>query len=292
LQASYNPIFDDSGKVVGVAKYATDITQQTNMLEKASADQARMLAESLRVKSALDGSTTGMMIADENLIVVYINDFLKGVLRKHEAAIAAQIPGFRVDNIMGRSIDVFHKVPSHQRGMLQNVHGHHRTRIPVGGRIMDIILGRAVGADGALLGYSMEWLDMTDEIAAQGEIEKVLSSSLKGDLTLRLNTEQYSGFLRQVGTGMNQLLDATSESFRKVKETLEQIGQAATQLRTTSQLMSTGAVTLNDPPCARPPRCRSPPTSCGPTLKTPPWPISSSPRRRRRPTPATPAWRT
>jgi methyl-accepting chemotaxis protein len=246
LQASYNPLYDDDGKIVRIVKYASDITALTVKAEEAAKRQAATLDESLRVRSALEGSTNGMMIGDQNLNIVYMNPALRELLKRHEPAIAVQFPGFRVDEVIGRNIDVFHKNPQHQRGILKSVYGAHRTRMTVGGRTMDIILSRAIGESGELLGYAMQWTDVTDEAAAQHDIEQLLSAAVKGDLTTRVDTQRYSGFLRQVGDGMNQLLNSVSDSFRKVKEALDQVGQAATQLRTTSQLMSTGAMSLND----------------------------------------------
>lgn len=246
LQASYNPIYDANNNVVRIVKYATDITAATQRADDERHRQTQALAESLRVRSALEGSTNGMMIADQNLNIVYLNAALRELLKRHEPAIAAQFPGFRVDEVIGRNIDVFHKNPSHQRGVLKNVYGNHRTRMVVGGRTMDLILSRAMGETGELLGYAMQWTDVTEEAAAQHDIEQMLAAAIKGDLTLRVDTQRYSGFLRQVGDGMNQLLNSLGESFRRVKEALEQVGQAATQLRTTSQLMSAGAISLNE----------------------------------------------
>jgi methyl-accepting chemotaxis protein len=80
---------------------------------------------------------------------------------------------------------------------------------------------------------------------AQEEMERLLKAAIAGDLTLRLDTSKYEGFMRQVGDGMNQLVDSVSEAFRQVKVAVEQIGQAAQELRTTSQMMSSGSVELN-----------------------------------------------
>lgn len=65
------------------------------------------------------------------------------------------------------------------------------------------------------------------------------------DLTQRLDVNQYEGFMKQLGGGMNKLLDSVSDAFRQVKDVVEQISQAGQQLRATSQMMSSSSVQLN-----------------------------------------------
>ena len=73
----------------------------------------------------------------------------------------------------------------------------------------------------------------------------MLDAAVEGDLTLRIESDRFSGFLRGIGENMNRLLDSVAESFGSVKMAIDQVGQAATQLLTTSQLMSSSSVQLN-----------------------------------------------
>ena len=69
IQASYNPIFDPSGKPIKVVKYATDITDQVKKREEEARTSA-LLIENLdkilvAVSSASDQSTSAAAAADE-----------------------------------------------------------------------------------------------------------------------------------------------------------------------------------------------------------------------------------
>jgi methyl-accepting chemotaxis protein len=244
IQASYNPIFDIDGKPYKVVKYATDITAQ-KLAARDDAERRQLLSDSLRIRSALDGTTTVVLIADENFNIVYANESALKLFHQHEAAIQKDLPQFRADKIVNGSMDMFHKNPAHQRQMLARMQGHHRAQIKLGGRVFNLIAGVARDNAGNLAGFTTEWVDVTDEVATQREVERVLTAAVGGDLTLRIDTSQFSGFFRGIGDNMNRLIDSLSGALGSAKVAIEQVSQAATQLRTTSQMMSSSAVQLN-----------------------------------------------
>jgi len=245
IQASYNPIFDHAGQPVKVIKYATDVSADRLRQETDRAERERMLTSSLRVKNALDGSRTTALIVDETFTIVYANESMLQLLRRHEAELQRDLPQFRADEVMGMCIDRMHKDPMRIRRLLQGLTAHLRSELRIGGRVFDQVVTPARNAEGRTVGWSLEWIDRTDERRAQTEIERVLKGAVGGDLTTRIEASRFEGFLRVVGDGMNGLLDSISESLRHVKVAVEQIGQAGAQLRTTSQMMSSGALELN-----------------------------------------------
>ena len=241
FELAVSPARDDAGAVVGYAVEWADVTERRAQ----QAERERLLAESLRVKCALDGATTNVMIANERFEIVYMNDTLIEMMRKNEAAIRRDLPQFRVDGLIGTSIDKFHKQPSHQRQVLAHLTGRHTVSMTLGGRMFTLSANVARGTSGAIVGYSVEWVDVTEQKLAEREVARVLDAAIGGDLTARIDTDGWAGFLASIGTGMNRLLETMADSLRQVKVAVEQIGQASTQLSATSQMMSSGAIELN-----------------------------------------------
>ncbi|MFO0923692.1 MAG: PAS domain S-box protein [Pirellulales bacterium] len=101
IQASYNPILDMNGKPFKVVKYATDITEQK-----------KQAAENARVRSMMDNMAAAVTYADSSFKITYVNPAALKLLKKVE-----QYLPVRVDQIVGQSIDIFHKNPDHQRRM-------------------------------------------------------------------------------------------------------------------------------------------------------------------------------
>lgn len=245
IQASYIPILDGREKPYKVVKYATDLTAsrlETQRLVRE--ERERILRETARSRSALDGSTTPFLIADQDFNVIYLNDSMRTLFQRYESRIREQISGFCADVVVGTSVLAFYQEPSRAR-QWASLQGPSEARIELGGGILDQVIVPARDDAGTTIGYSLQWTDRTEEVQAQREVEKVLSAAVAGDLTPRLEAERYEGFVFEIASGMNKLLDSISASFREVKTVVEQVGTASNQLRVTSQIMSSGAVELN-----------------------------------------------
>ena len=86
-----------------------------------------------KIAGALEGVSTGVMIADNDLNIVYMNGAVKAFLGRMESDIKKDLPHFDVATLVGKNIDIFHKNPAHQRGMLAKLSAPYATSIKVGG---------------------------------------------------------------------------------------------------------------------------------------------------------------
>ncbi len=139
------------------------------------ADVNKRAAESARIRQALDVAATNVMVADTNYNIAYLNSSLQEMLRVAESDIRKDLPQFSAQQVLGSNIDVFHKNPAHQRGLLDRLNGEHKTRLNVGGRRFDLILNPIRDEGGKRLGMVVEWKDMTAELAAS-EREALLAA--------------------------------------------------------------------------------------------------------------------
>ncbi len=150
INGSYNPITDLKGKIVRVVKTASDIT---------AAKMESMNAA--RLKLALDTCTANVMMADANFNISYLNESLVGFLKEAEKDIQKDLPRFNTANLIGQNIDVFHKNPAMQRGMLEKLASTYKTSIQVGGRSFNLVANPIFGANNERLGTVVEWQDGT-----------------------------------------------------------------------------------------------------------------------------------
>ncbi|MBR0718018.1 PAS domain-containing methyl-accepting chemotaxis protein [Bradyrhizobium liaoningense] len=146
-----------------------------------------------------------IMIADENLNIVYVNDAVKRLLREAEADLKKELPKFSVDNLVGTNIDVFHKNPSHQRRMLEALNAKHRATISVGKWSFDLVATPLKHPDGKRAGTVVEWADASVRLqnlsyaaqaAAISRAQAVIEFDLDGNIITAndnfLNTLGYS----------------------------------------------------------------------------------------------------
>ena len=136
-------------------------------------DQAR---ESLTTQEALRVTATNVMIADADNTICYVNDSLATMLATVEADLRKDLPSFNARGVIGSNIDIFHKNPQHQRGMLANLRSTHTAQIAVGGRIFTLILNPILDRNRVRIGTVVEWKDMTAKLTAR-ESERVLAEA-------------------------------------------------------------------------------------------------------------------
>lgn len=114
LQATYSPIIESNGQVSGVIKVASvlDLAAYARSLDDARTDALRQIPVPI------------MTCDPETFVVDFANDASIEMLRKIEAHLPV-----KADEIVGTSIDVFHKNPSHQRSMISamTTDGHQAT---------------------------------------------------------------------------------------------------------------------------------------------------------------------
>ena len=104
-------------------------------------------------REAIKTVTANIMLADKDLNIVYINDAVKNLLEQSETDLKRELPRFSMASLVGSNIDIFHKNPAHQRGMLSNMSGTFRTQIKVGDLYFGLIANPILSA-GASVGLS------------------------------------------------------------------------------------------------------------------------------------------
>ncbi|MCZ8113387.1 methyl-accepting chemotaxis protein [Silanimonas sp.] len=201
---------DEVGQVTASLK-----RMQRDLGERLEADR-KVAAENQRVRTALDSSSVGMMIADTERKIVYANPAVKGIMTAQVAEIRKTMPAFDPEAMLGASIDTFHRQPEYQAKLLAQLNGVHHGLINLGKAHLAIAASPVLGAGGERLGYVVEWQDRSTEVETQREVSRVVDAAALGDLGARVDLAGKSGFFLQLAQSLNTLLDATQESVREV----------------------------------------------------------------------------
>jgi len=170
-----------------------------------------------RIKVALDNVTSCVMMADPNGNIIYLNEAVVKMLKAAEADIKTHLPNFNADELLGENIDVFHRDPSHQQRLLSALKETFKSQISVGPRKFTLIAAPVVDEFGQRLGSVVEWGDVTQQLMAEADVEKLIASASRGILDSRLDTSNYEGFIANVASGMNEMLDAIVQPIGEVK---------------------------------------------------------------------------
>ena len=165
--------------------------------------------DAMRLRLAVESSSTMLMVADTDHEIVYATPSLIEMLRGAEADIRArELPEFRADAIVGASIDVFHKRPAHQRGRVAEMAAEGmEAAIALGGRDMTLLVRPVRDTLGARIGTAVEWRDRSAEVAALRQIESVAGAVAAGDFSQRARAEGAPLGLRTAMTQVNAICE-------------------------------------------------------------------------------------
>ncbi|MDX8400677.1 MAG: methyl-accepting chemotaxis protein [Gallionellaceae bacterium] len=183
-------------------------------------DSRRMANEAMRVKVALDNVGTGVMIADKGRNIIYMNKSVVNVLSKVEADIQKVMPHFSVANLMGANIDQFHKNPAHQHQILESFNKNHDAEITLAGHTFALSACPVINEQGERLGSAIEWRDRTVEVGVEKEVADIVNAAANGDFTRRISMDGKEGFFKQLGVGMNNLMQTSTVGLDEVVRVL------------------------------------------------------------------------
>ncbi|RMG38654.1 MAG: PAS domain-containing protein [Gammaproteobacteria bacterium] len=219
-----NPVINEQGERLGTVVEWKDLTEvrAAEAAEAAAREEAeRRAMENLRIRTALDNVSSCVMMADTDNNIIYMNDTVREMFKRAEADIRKELPHFEADKLLGANIDSFHKNPAHQQRAIEMLDKPLRSEIRIGGRTFRFVANPVVDPEGNRLGTAVEWLDRTDEVAVEQELESIVAAARSGNLDERVTLEGKQGFFKHLAVGINALLDDLKRVVGAVDETLQ-----------------------------------------------------------------------
>jgi methyl-accepting chemotaxis protein len=224
LSATYNPIFDASGKLYKVVKYATDITAQK--LETLNFEG--QISAINRSQAVIEFTTDGTILRANNNFLATLGYSMDEIKGQHHAIFCD--PGYRQSVEYKAFWDAL-------------AHGQFKAgkfkRIAKGGQPVWIqaSYNPVMGADGKPIKVVKYASDITEQVLAAealrdavAETGAVIGAARSHDLTKRIDVTGKSGDIRALCEGVNGLLDAMNEILRTIAESSEAISVASREI--------------------------------------------------------------
>ena len=208
-----------------LGQIATAVDHLRVQLNESIEAERRIAEENLRVRVALDNVSTAVMIADNERKIIYLNRSAEQMMRENEQSFREHLPSFSAATLIGSNIDLFHKNPAHQAGMLATFTKNVTATMELGDRHMVVSASPVISNNGERLGAVAEWRDRTDEVLAEREIGEIVNQAAVGDFTRRLSLEGKEGFFRALAEGLNLLLETSAKGLNDVAQVLNALAQ-------------------------------------------------------------------
>jgi methyl-accepting chemotaxis protein len=159
VDITFIPVNDAQGRKIGVVQ-GWDVTTE----------RVRSEDETSRMQSMLENMPINVLLANVDLTITYMNPASRNKLKTLQ-----QFLPVPVDEIVGKSVDVFHKNPAFQRNLLNNPDKNlpHRAKINVGPEVLDLLVSPVRDKTGKYLGPMVTWEVVTEKLRLEAEMVRV-----------------------------------------------------------------------------------------------------------------------
>jgi methyl-accepting chemotaxis protein len=246
LKTNINGIFDAEGQVLGYIVNWEEVSEQLELEGK-----------SARIDSMMKNAPINVMYADRDLNMQYMNPASVNTLKGLE-----QYLPIKVDEMVGRSIDIFHKNPSLQRNILSDPKNlPHRAQIQLGPEVLDLLVSAIYDQSNNYIGAMVTWEVITERLELEKrekelvvrertqaeELKAKVDSMLEavhaaadGDLTQQVNV-MGADAIGQMGEGLSRFIIDLRSQISAIAAVAQQLDSASTKQMGVSQQMSANA---------------------------------------------------
>lgn len=243
LSVEYIPVTDGK-RVDSVFALPKDITTIKKKFE-----------EALISKNMVDMSPINTMRATPEGKLIYMNEKSTETLRLLEKYLPA-----KVDDLVGESIDWFHKKPEHQKKLIaEPANLPHQAIITLGEENLNLLVSPLHNEDGKYLGPMVTWEVVTDRVglvddltqrseelmgSAQNLLQVASSLSASAEETsVQANTassasEEVNTGVQTVTNNMEEMVSAIKEITKRTNETSHLSNEAQKMAKNTNEIIS------------------------------------------------------
>ncbi len=206
---------------------------QRDLRERIERDAA-VAAENLRIRTALDYSSTGVYLTNTDLEIVYANRALQEKLVQYSDDITGELSQYDASKplvgqpvtaleyrgeVDGKVLEVLDRTGVFKRDMQFGAAQFAQT--------ISVIRDDA----GVAVGHVVEWRDRTTEAMVEKEVARVIEAAAAGDLSGRIDSNGKEGFFLQLASQLNSLLDANASSLEQISQLLSGLSQGDLTVR-------------------------------------------------------------
>jgi len=218
-----NDLFNQDLKEEGFGDLGSAIGGMVKGLRKS-------VGEAARVVSMVENAPINMIYADSNFDVQYMNPSSDKTLRTLQQYLP--VP---VDEIVGGTIDIFHKNPAHQRKILSDPNNlPHRAEIQVGPEILDLLVSAIYDSNNNYLGPLVTWEVITEKRKTEQTIKSTIQELGINSASLSASAEELSA----VSGSMSANAEETAAQANVVNSTSSEVSDSINSVAAGMEEMS------------------------------------------------------
>jgi methyl-accepting chemotaxis protein len=193
-------------------------------------EKLRLENEMIQVKNMVDDAPLNIMRADKDFNILYMNHATETTLKELE-----QYLNFKSDELLGKSIDIFHKNPAHQRKILSDPNNlPFNSTIQVGPAILEITASAVYDNDKNYVGPMVTWANVTARKEMEEREKEVMDEVTEIAQTLAGAAEELTATSQQMAGNAEE----TSSQANVASRACEEVGNNVQTVATGTEEMS------------------------------------------------------
>jgi methyl-accepting chemotaxis protein len=216
---------DETGQVLSALG---EMQNRLRILKEEETNAAATLTG--RIRAALHNARSAILVTDADLRIVYVNRAFDALIRESESELRKHLPRFSCATLLGSSLEVLYVNEAGCRAAFAQLRSTSTEEVTLGSRVFRIFGSPVTSESGERIGTVLEWIDRTQEVGVEGEMQQMLAAVLAGDLERRISVENKVGFFETLSRGVNQLADKLAAIVRSVKAATGEVHQGAQEI--------------------------------------------------------------
>ena len=244
LDLNVQALYDDRGTYLGPMVNWERITEKVHFQK-----------EQQRLQQMVEQAAVRLILADADFKIVYVNPESKKTLKQIEHLLPC-----KVEEIVGKPIDIFHKNPEYQRRFLSNPENlPHQAEIKLGDEIMLLNVVAIRDSGGRYIGPMVNWELITEQVCAREREAKLQAEQQASAEALRAKVNELMKVVGAIAAGdltqeveltgqddMGRLASSVRKMSADLRELIKQLVESAAQQNEGARAISESAQNLSE----------------------------------------------
>ncbi|WP_211860279.1 methyl-accepting chemotaxis protein [Neoroseomonas soli] len=186
------------------------------------------VADAFSRSQMIEQMPIGVMVADphDEFRITYANAYSKELVRGMEAT--TQV---RSDDVVGQSIDIFHKNPARVRGLLADpANLPHKARVRLGSEVLDLNVSALRDSAGGYAGAMLAWARVTEQARLADTFEEEVGAVVNSVAAAAAQLQQAASTLTDSAAEAGREAVAVSEAGAQANADVQAVAAAAEEM--------------------------------------------------------------
>lgn len=177
---------------------------------------------------AFDLLSTPVILADADMVIRHVNPAAAKLFTAAESALQKGLPHFKASEVLGKSMDYFHKDPSYQRGLMTNMTSPHKGKIQVGSQVIGIVATPKFDDKKNIVTVVLELEDQSEAVTHQTKLDSLLgrlsdmaTKHQDGIISAKVDPDGLDGAFSDVANLTNKMVFGHIETKKKILAAME-----------------------------------------------------------------------